>query len=185
MTLDILIPTMPNRASMLDPLLLKLRKQIQDSPMPQRIGIITDDRTGITIGEKRGALIAASNADYVAMIDDDDDVCDGYLPMIYTAAHLYNPDTIGIRVKYSWNGKFKCIFEHSIEHRRLWPWTMHELRRSTHHLCPTRRDIASRVVWKTKMWGEDYDYARDIMPLLETEVQLGGDWHYHYRYVPK
>jgi hypothetical protein len=185
MKLDILIPTMPSRKVFLAELLALLEKQIAECPEPQNIGIITNDSTTISIGEKRGALIHRSRADYICMIDDDDSVCDGYVKMVYVAARDYSPDTIGIRVKYSWNGQHKAIFEHSIEHRKLWPWTMHELRRSTHHLCPTKRSIAAQVPWTTKNWGEDYDYARRVMPHLETEVQLGGEWHYHYRYVPK
>jgi hypothetical protein len=185
MKLDIIIPTLPNRKNELARLLDKIQDQIKQCPQPENVKIITDDRAGITIGQKRGELIAQSAAEYFVMIDDDDDICDRYIPMIYVAARDYRPDTIGIRVKYSWNGVFKCIFEHSLEHRKNWPWTMHERRRCTHHLCPTKTEIAKRVTWKDKMWGEDYDYARDIMPHLETEVQLGGEWHYHYQYVPK
>jgi hypothetical protein len=180
-TLEIIIPTMPHRAAMLEPLLEEIHRQLQQIPAADRISITTDDRLGISIGIKRESLMQQAAAEYLVMIDDDDWIAPDYLPRVWEAIQS-RPDCVGIAIRYTHDGKDDPhYYEHSLRHRQNIPWTGAPLR-TPHHLCPMKSEIAKMVHYPDVSWGEDYAFALGVLPFLQTEVWLGEGWHYHYRY---
>ncbi len=173
-TLQILIPTMPGREALFAALCAELRRQ------EPGVDILSDASPAITIGRKRGALIAAATADYTAMIDDDDWPAADYLARI-RAGIATGPDVCGITLHYLTDGRDFGLYRHSLAYRENWRWTGQD--RTPHHLCPVRREIAQRVRWKDVSWGEDYHFALDLLDHLRTEVWTGDAPLYFYRHT--
>jgi glycosyltransferase involved in cell wall biosynthesis len=173
-TLQILIPTIPSRAESFDALVAELKRQ------DPAVDIISDDSTTITIGAKRGALIAAATADYVAMIDDDDWPAPDYLERI-RAAILPGPDVCGMVIHYTTDNRKPQLYQHSLRFRENWKWTGTD--RTPHHLCPVRTVIAQRIPWRDVSWGEDYQDALALLDHLTTEEWTGDAPLYFYRHM--
>jgi hypothetical protein len=179
-TFQILVPTIPARAAMLQRLMLALNHQIQNHPGAS-VHVVHDlpDRKE-TIGEKRARAVAESTADYVAFVDDDDLVSRRYLDVIMPLLDR-RPDCCGITVAYYQDGKFQSEFEHSLRHRDNPGWSGR--RRTPHHLCPIRRDIATEIPFPAQNWGEDYAFAMAILPSLQVEEWCGDQPIYNYMWV--
>jgi hypothetical protein len=173
-TLQILIPTIPDRA---EPFAALVEELFRQGP---GVEILSDSRTDITIGAKRGQLIASATADYVAMIDDDDWPAPDYVARIH-AAIATRPDVCGMAIHYCTDGRDFGIYRHSLQYRENWKWCGRD--RTPHHLCPTRTALAQRVPWRDVSWGEDYHYALALLPYLHTEVWTGDAPLYFYRHT--
>lgn len=179
MKFEILIPTMPHRAEMLERLLSVLKPQLVDG-----VKITTDDGLG-SIGAKRQRMIENATAEYVAFVDDDDMVSADYIQRIMACLES-SPDCVGITMHVKIDGKEwipSPIFKHSLQFRHNYHW--HGQERTPHHLCPMRREIALKSRFSDKMWGEDYDFAIGLLPHLVTEAWAGNDPLYFYEYVSK
>lgn len=179
MLFEILIPTMPARSAMLQGLLAVLEIQ-----MVPGVAWLTDDGPG-SIGTKRQRMIEAATADYVAFVDDDDMVAPDYIARIMPCLES-RPDCVGITMHVTMDGKDwnpLPIFQHSLRFRENTNW--HGQERTPHHLCPIRRDLCILRRFSDKRWGEDYDFAMGILPVLQTETWSGDDPIYFYDYRTK
>jgi cellulose synthase/poly-beta-1,6-N-acetylglucosamine synthase-like glycosyltransferase len=181
MKLQLLIPTMPDRAAMREKLFAALLPQLAKWP---QASYLCDDGSG-TIGHKRDRMMRAATGDYVAFVDDDDMVAPDYLDRIMPLLDL-RPDTVGITVHVTKNGEPwqpSPFFRHSLRFAEKWQWQTTE--RTPHHLCPTRRDLALRSYFPDIMWGEDYAYAVRLLRHLQNEQWSGDEPIYFYDYVVK
>jgi hypothetical protein len=61
---EVLVPTVPQRREFLDLLVAELTRQ--------GVPFLVDDRPGLSVGDKRNALIERSTAPYITFVDDDD-----------------------------------------------------------------------------------------------------------------
>jgi hypothetical protein len=180
-TLQILIPTMPSRAAMLDRLLKALQPQLAQHPSAS---YLIDAGEG-TIGAKRQRMIESAEADYIAFVDDDDMVSADYLDRIVPCL-ASRPDCVGITMHVTMDGQDwhpSPIFRHSLRFRENFVW--HGQDRTPHHLCPLRRTIALQSRFPDLMWGEDFRFALGILPHLKTEEWSGDEPVYFYDYVSK
>jgi glycosyltransferase involved in cell wall biosynthesis len=84
-TLSILICSLDERSAMLDKLLDSLR--FQATPAVE-IHVFCDDGT-IPSGAKRNKLLEWATGDYVAFVDDDDEVSADYIPQLLKAAESH------------------------------------------------------------------------------------------------
>ncbi len=179
MKLEILVPTMPSRAAMLEKLLAVLKPQAKRS-----VRITIDDGPG-TVGVKRQRMIEQATGDYVAFVDDDDMVAPDYVARILPCLKS-KPDVVGITMHVTMDGEDyrpSPIFRHSLRFRENHHWQGQE--RTPHHLCPLRRDMALKSRFPDMMWGEDYNYALGLLPHLQTEEWSGDETIYFYSYVTK
>jgi len=76
MKLSILIPSIPSREDRLNRIYAKLLDQVGERDVEILVFIDNKKRS---IGLKRDALVQMSIGDYVAFVDDDDDVSDDYI----------------------------------------------------------------------------------------------------------
>jgi glycosyltransferase involved in cell wall biosynthesis len=175
---QVLIPTMPQRKTMLANLLAVLESQFAKWPQAT---FSLDDGAG-SIGVKRQRMLDNSKAKYVAFVDDDDMVAPDYLDRIMPCL-TSGPDVVGITMHVTMDGQPwhpSPIFRHSLRFKENKTWQGND--RTPHHLCPMRRDIAVRSRFPDLMWGEDYNFALGVLPHLHTEEWSGDEPLYFYEY---
>lgn len=129
--------------------------------------ILTDDRVGISIGEKRNALLSngVKFANYVAFIDDDDTVSDDYVEQLMKGINK-GVDCCSLRGVIDERGEFN-IFEHSIrydEYATVNPDHHGGVKylRYPNHCNAIRSDIAGQFRFPEINHGEDTDWATQI-----------------------
>lgn len=189
MILSILIPSTIDRQEMLEGLLSRLNRQIEDVKPKNEIEIITDiDDRYLSVGNKRQRLLERAKGEYVVFIDDDDEVSTDYIFEIINAIKKDNPDVIGYAGYMTTDGIKRENFKISKD----LPYTsitdsfgVNEYLRFNNHLCPIRRSIAIQIGFKDMVHGEDYDYAKRLKEseLIKTETYIQKDlYHYKYRH---
>jgi glycosyltransferase involved in cell wall biosynthesis len=175
MKLSILICSLPQRLAMFDALLANLTTQVCDEP----VQIIYDDREGIPTGTKRNALLQMATGDYVAYIDDDDEVSDDYIQSILEAL-ADEPDCVGIQGIMTTDGGNEQQWKISRMYEG-WYCTNNVYYRYTNHLAPVKKEIALRAGFPDVYVREDYEYSMRLRALLRSESVIEHNI-YHYRY---
>jgi cellulose synthase/poly-beta-1,6-N-acetylglucosamine synthase-like glycosyltransferase len=180
--LSILICGLEERRDILNRLLMKLK--LISFGLPVEVIDCVDDRQMPT-GKKRNTLIADSSGEYVAFVDDDDDVETEYARMLLAAIESH-PDCVGIIGTLHLRPPIKGIetarFIHSIQCPEWYVGFDGTYYRMPNHLNPVRRELAEEVGFNDFLTvGEDYDYSRRLKPLLKTEVML-AEPIYHYNW---
>lgn len=179
MILSLLICTLPARRDMLDRLLSEIKSQQLQCGV--EIEVLCDAGEG-TVGAKRQRLLEKAQGDYVAFIDDDDEIQPAYLSAILGALST-SPDVVGFTGIMTTNGtrpeRFRLSKDFNYEKKKGIYY------RYSNHLCPVRRELALQVGFKTEMtFFEDFDYATRLRPFLHTEVFIEKNL-YHYKYLSK
>lgn len=166
--LELLVCSIETRAAFREHLFSRLIPQLgSDASLTVWI-----DDGDISIGEKRRQMLAEATGDYIAFIDDDDDVADTYVADI-TRALEGNPDAVGFIVRRMVDGVFDADGLHS---SRFDTWRTEKIDgtkfyiRTINHLNPVRRDIAQGVSFNASNMGEDHDYSMRMRGRLRSEV---------------
>lgn len=184
---SILICTLDERKASFDRLYQKLQKQIQKLGLQDRIEILyfCDNRV-YTIGYKRNALLQAAKGKYLNFLDDDDDIHQQYIDMIYKRTQK-NPDVIELRGIITTNGRNPREFIHSVKYT-TW-FERHGIYfRPPNHLNTMKSEYAKRFKFpddKTKgMHGEDANWSMQISRsgLLKREEPV-QEPYYFYLYI--
>ncbi len=172
--LSILICSIIGREKELSRLLEDLEKQ-----KTEQVEILVEvDNEKMSIGPKRNSLLKKAEGDYIAFIDDDDEVSVNYVVKILEALKT-NPDCCGIEGFLIRPGhKYKFI--HSIRYD-TWFSKNDIYYRCPNHLNPVRRELALQVGFPEKDYGEDQDYSLSLFPLLKTEVYIQGVLYYYVK----
>lgn len=168
--LAILIPTLPVRIDSYSYLIRKLNKQIIENDLADHVQIVSIcDTKDYLIGFKRNFLLKLSMSKYICFIDDDDDISDYYVKMLYEAT-LTNPDCVSFLGQYTDNCMTKLI-DISIEHGEN--KNDHNcFYRIPNHLSVVRRDIALKCLFPNKQYGEDSEYAFALKKYLKKEHKI-------------
>lgn len=204
---SILIPSLTDRLQFLDYIVDKLQKQITEHKLDDQIEILTFvDNRSYTIGRARNILVHQSMGEYVAFIDDDDDVSQTYIIDIYNVMKTF-PDSIGIKGLHTYQDKKPFYFFQSAQFKTQlhnfkmldardyqwdspgyqWhftqskdPYYQVECRRLS-VWNPIKRSILIKFPFPNWNIGEDMNYADRIMSsgLLKTEVVVQKAC-YHY-----
>lgn len=176
--LSILICTIPRRAGMFAILLNELERQAQG----YMVEILADDQPG-SIGAKRQRLLQKATGDYVAFIDDDDEVSPQYVKLIIEAAEQ-KFDAIGFEGEITTNGRHAKRFSISMHHKYEEKGGIYY--RYNNHLSPVLRDIALQIGYKDLSYGEDFDFAKRLHEsgLIKTEHYIYTPM-YFYKYITK
>lgn len=188
MKLSILIPTLDIRKRMLETLLADLWGQAKRFGLEHELEVLTSTDDGKKkVGAKRNELIERAQGEFVAFVDDDDEVADDYVRLVCeTIAQNPGADCIGFRgiftrpggahqrqVVYSVN--YKSGFEKGGVYCR-----------PPCHLTPVRRSIASRFKYGDVSLGEDAGWSNSVLAekVLNKEAFVDKVL-YHYRFNPK
>jgi glycosyltransferase involved in cell wall biosynthesis len=175
--LSILICSLTARAAFLARL-----RTVLDPQLTEEVEVLINVDDGqLSIGDKRNALLAAATGDYIAFVDDDDLVRTTYVQSILAAIQT-NPDCVGIEGVMTTNGDPKGrLFIHSLRYH-IWFEDNGIYYRNPNHLSPVKRELAVKTGFPGINHGEDHDYSKRLLPLLNTEVYIKGPiYHYDYR----
>ena len=177
--LSILICHLKNRGEIFKILHEKLTKQIT-TPGSVEI-IVAEDNGDISIGAKRNKLLSWAIGDYVAFVDDDDDVSDDYVSSILSAV-VTSPDCVGIEgiLKSNFGD---MLFRHSIQFQG-WYTGVDAFYRTPNHLNPVKRGIAQSIIFPDIQFGEDQRYSDYLQKMLKTEIYIGHPIYFYRKDYP-
>lgn len=183
--LSLLICSTPERAPMLRRLVAWLRAQIRGFNCAHAVEIVVDDSgTAVSIGEKRQRLLSRAVGEYVAFIDDDDWVAYDYVERVLRAVVGGGPDCASLVGLMTTDGENPERFEHALKYSK-WETVNGVHVRCPNHLNAVRRELALKVGFPSKNFGEDADYSMRLRELLKTEASTGDEPLYFYWYRSK
>ncbi len=172
--LSILICSLKERKEKLKRLLEELEKQHHKAV---EILIEVDDKK-ITTGTKRNRLLKKAKGDYIAFIDDDDEVSVNYVAKILEALKT-DPDCCSLEgVLFRPNQTYP--FYHTIECTE-WYQKDGKYYRTPNHLNTVKRELALQTGFLKINQGEDVDYSTRIRHLLKTEAYIEGVLYYYIK----
>lgn len=197
---SILIAAIPERYHTVQPLLYKLLEKQSVARMPDVQWIYLMDNRRMSVGEKRNHLLRMARGEYVTFIDDDDDVSDDYVVRIHDGIvasrkqdepvdvicfpqrALLQPANIVHECTYS----LKHWREREPEKRRVLedpgkPGTLNWSGPPAHTMC-WRREVVKDFRFDEKNFGEDVAWVDGVCAKAKTEMQLGGEAIYIYRF---
>ena len=172
--LSILIATIGQRQERFLELLEDLDDQMLDG-----VEVIAYWNNGeLKLGEIRQTLVEAAKGDYICFVDDDDKLPTYYIREILQAIRT-KPDYVGWQMQLYTNGeKMKPTF-HSLKYNN-WSEDDDGYYRDVSHLNPVKRKIAKQVSFITpKGNAEDVPWARQIRPLLSSEVYINKPMYFY------
>lgn len=177
---SILIPTLSCRKKSFDFIYNKLKKQIEDHGLSDKVEILyLMDDGEISIGFKRNALLQQSAALYISYVDDDDDVAEDYVPMIYEKL-LRHPDCVSLMGIKTIDGQNPKLFIHSIKYKK-WFHIDNIYYRTPNHLNPIRRAIAHHFLFPEISQAEDSNWSMQIAhsDLIKTEEVVDKPYYFY------
>lgn len=183
---SILICTIEGREESFTRVTQKIKNQIDALNLNDKIEILycKDMQGQHSIGYKRNQLLEQSSGEYVSFVDDDDDVHDDFIKMIYQELQ-HKPDCVSLTGIITCNGTNAKKFIHSINHKEYFEYN-NTYFRPPNHLNPIKRSIAIQFRFPEKNFGEDTQWALEIAQsgLLQKE-ELIDIPYYFYLYKDK
>lgn len=185
MLFSILIPTLERRRTQFQRLYSKLSRQVHENGLGDAVEILyLLDNGEHSVGLKRNALIARAKGQFVAFVDDDDDISEDYVPRICCIIRERpDIDCIGITGIITFAGKHPRLFVHSVQHRHYFTRDRTYFR-PPYHLNPIRRDIACRFRFADINYSEDIDWAMRLCERRALKREYFIDsviYYYHSR----
>ena len=163
----------------------ELGRQRAELPNADSVRIIVniDDGTMPT-GAKRQSIVNALEDAYLCFVDDDDWIEPGYIQTLLRALKA-KPDCVTFKGVITTDGRNPEIFRLSLHYPvRIWsrdPQGVHM--RTPNHLCPIKRELVSKVPYKSVHSYEDALWSMNIYPHLRTQCHIDAVL-YQYRYSP-
>jgi glycosyltransferase involved in cell wall biosynthesis len=174
MKLSILIPHLEHRDS--TALFNNLEKQLTNDVEV----LVKTDSGKATSGRKRNILTHKAKGDYIAFIDDDDNVAETYVQDILTAIEK-EPDVVTFNLHYTAPGKDE-IWEFSIRNNDR-PYGL----MCINHLSAWRQDLARKVMWAPNLgFKDDHLWFEPLARSgLAKDIATIPKPLYHYSYHPR
>ena len=177
---------MKKRENSFNELCEKLKNQIKKLNLDGQIEILccADKKGQNSIGCKRNLLLDASQGKYVSFIDDDDDIHDEYVKLIYEKLKNY-PDCVSVTGIITFNGSTAKKFIHSLKYKKYFE-NDNIYFRPPNHLNPIKRSVAIQFHFPEKNFGGYTDWAMEIAKsgLLKKEEVIDIPY-YFYLYKDK
>lgn len=187
---SILIPTLPERIKLLEKLLEKLHKQLQDRPVEL---IVLGDNRRRSAGNKRNVMMDICQGKFLSFVDDDDLVSEDYVSSILkqlqetpdidvlcinSRADLGDQMPFTVRTSLAFenedsNIKTKKIGLTDCDYRP-------DIRRKPWHWCVWRTEIARQGRFPDQLSTDDWVWVQQVMPLCKKEAILDRILHYYY-----
>ncbi len=165
--LSILTPTIPSRKEQLSKLSEKIAKQSNDLAVEHLS--FADNRTR-TIGAKRQALLDIARGEYIAFVDDDDDIEPDYVSEILLAIKQ-GQDVITFEQNSYYNGAFsKVIFGLNNRDEPFQPNGI--TLRAPWHVCVWKRELVKTCQFGESNYGEDIIWSRQARARIKTSLHI-------------
>ena len=175
--LSVLVCGTPRRAqSHALPLIAKLEKQA--THLPVEILYLLDNKRR-SVGLKRQALLDIARGDYVAFVDDDDDVSPDYCMMICGSVALDRPDVATFEQEADIAGQIGRIrfgLGNPNEPFRAGATAL----RNAWHVCAWSRHLAQIARFPDLMDGEDWAWASQLCTVASTSKHIPLVLHYYF-----
>lgn len=185
MKLAILIPTLPERTAQFTTLYRELQRQCMLTD--GAIAIVHNDQgREVPTGTKRNYLLRDAqllNAEYICMVDDDDNISAGYVHNIMEGVNQ-GVDVVTFNGYMTTNGAHRVDFE--IRLGENYEERGGKYYRYPNHLCAFKRTLVEHVPFEDIYMGEDYRWATKVrdLGLLKTSYHIEKQI-YHYDYKTK
>jgi len=172
MKLSILTPTIPGREEKVKALSEKIQSQIGDLPVEH---LIFSDNRKRSIGGKRQALVNIARGQYIAFIDDDDDLTDDYVSEILRATES-GADVITFKQSAFYNEQHSTVVfrlgqkdgtytNNGITPRNAW------------HNCAWNREKVLGCAFMESNYGEDLAWCIQARKRVKTEHHIDKVLH--------
>lgn len=182
---SILILTLNEREAVFAELYNKIQKQIIDANLQNEVEVLVfKDNREFPIGFKRNSLIAQSSGKYTVFLDDDDDVHENFIRMIYDALEA-DPDCVRFVGILTTKGQNKQGLVSSIAYKDK-TFSDGAYRCPPGHINTMRRAVSCQFLFPQVNFGEDQAFTWELLAsgLLKTEAYI-DEPYYHYRYDGK
>ena len=191
--LSILILSIPSRLHFLKPLVDKLERQIGERQDVELLSILDNKSFGIS--DKRNHLLRIARGDYLAWIDDDDDVSDDYIDKILDT--INNNEVVDVisfnQMCYLEGIEARVFAKMGNPHEPVMPDPTNPSRyrdtlRPPYHWCVWKSDLAKSEEFRSNVqragsdYGEDIDWLMRLYPKVKNSVYLEDEFLHIYRY---
>lgn len=136
------------------------------------------------LGSKRNDLLSIAQGEYVVFCDDDDRISDDYVLQLLGATAV-GADCITFKVNVSINGGAPKICHYSNcyteDYNQMEGKEVIAYHRLPNHIMAVKRELALQVKFKDILKGEDADYSKRLLPILQTSYEIDKVL-YHYDY---
>ena len=178
--LSILTPSVPSRIKDgLRNVMDKIEKQIKDNNLEKKVEhLIVIDNKVRTIGRKRDNLVQCAIGQYVAFVDDDDDVSDEYvLELVNAIKNNPHVDVITFKQNCFIENYPKAIvnFGLNYENEAYVPNT--EFKRKPYHVCAWKTALAQKYRFPSSNYGEDAGWLSQLWEVAKTEYHIDKVLH--------
>lgn len=174
MKLSILTPTVPSRANQLAKLTAKIEKQIGAHEVEH---LVFSDNRKRSIGEKRQALVDIAQGEYIAFVDDDDDISDDYVSSLLSAIER-KPDVITFKQDSTYNG-LKSIVHFGLNNPDQNFVAGGVTLRAPWHVCAWKRDKVKDCQFLSVNYGEDLAWCVQARQLVKSALHIDTVLHYY------
>ena len=165
MKLSILTPTIPGRESQLAALQAKIESQ---GGSVEHLALC-DNRTR-SIGAKRQALVDIARGEYIAFVDDDDDIADDYVVELLRAIES-NADVITFHQR-AWYNDLASIVEFGINHHDQTFVPDGITLRAPWHVCAWKREVVEGCQFGESNYGEDLVWCQQARRRIKTGFHI-------------
>ena len=184
--LSILTPACWNRIASSKGLADKIEAQAAAFPHGTVEHLVLFDHRTRSVGMKRQALLDSARGDYIAFVDDDDDISDDYVASILEAIKA-NTDVVTFHADCVYNG-LPFIVHHRLgqrdENLLLDGKPGQTVKRNAWHTNAWKRELISRCVFLDTNFGEDKAWCLQARRFVAKESHIPRVLHY-YRHDAK
>ena len=174
--LSILIPSIPSR---FDRLFIQYKKlMVMAEGKPVEILAFTDNKKR-SIGLKRDALVQIAMGDYLAFVDDDDEVYPNYVDALLKGiSEADGADVISIQQHASIEGGNKFLIDFGVakdnQEARKVNGVWQDVTRKPFHTCAWKTPIAKRHHFPDASYGEDWHWCKRVLGDVQKEHKIYG-----------
>jgi hypothetical protein len=174
MILSILTPTIPGRERQLQSLQWRIEEQIGGQAVEH---LILSDNRKRSIGAKRQALLDIARGQYIAFVDDDDDIADSYVEELLKAT-VSGADVITFLQGATYNGQQSVVdFQLGQGDHGFAPGGI--TNRDAWHVNAWRRSRVAHCQFGESNYGEDLTWCLQARRMAETTVHIPKILHFY------
>lgn len=176
MKLSILTPTIPSREDKVKALSDKIACQSKGLDVEH---LVFSDNKKRSIGAKRQALVDIARGEYIAFVDDDDDISDDYVSEILRGIKS-GADVVTFQQTAVYNGLVSTVvFRLGRQDGAFNPGGI--TNRNAWHVCAWNRQKVKGCWFKENNYGEDLAWCLQARKRVETEIHIPKILHeYHH-----